>query len=272
LTSADGLVWSNDVAEVDNGGDDDRLLRGACVGVVDGQTTVLAVGGSALGVVRRSIDGGASWTVVDDELGWIGACAFNDDGVAVFVGSARSARSLDGGLTLVDHDTHFGEGGSWEMRDVIAVDSGFVAVGDLGASISSDGVAWTEPAGPAGLSRVASGNGILVAVGSGQLAHSPDGVTWTTLDAGGTVNDVVFAEGRFLIVGEGFTLSTVDGTAPQRQSAPAMGVVTVGVVDGQTVYVGSGWPDARSRSTDGITWSAVARDDRNAIADLVFLR
>jgi hypothetical protein len=82
---------------------------------------------------------------------------------------------------------------------------------------------------------------------------------------------VAFAEGRFLVVGEGFSLSTVDGTELQRQSAPAMGVVAVGVVDGQTVYVGSGWPDARQRSTDGVTWSAAARDDKNAIADLVFL-
>ncbi len=70
------------------------------------------MGGSGRGVVRRSTDGGESWATVDDDRGWIGACTFNDDGVATFVGSATSARSVDGGVTITDLQNRFDDGGN----------------------------------------------------------------------------------------------------------------------------------------------------------------
>ncbi len=267
LTSADGSAWGNDVAVVEGGGDDDNLLRGVCAH--DG--VVLAVGGSGHGVVRRSIDGGESWTTtVNDARGWIGACAFNHDGVAVFVGSARSSRSVDGGVTLIDHENRFYAGGNWQMRDVIVVDDTFVAVGDLGVSNSVDGINWTDPAGPRNLSRAAHGNGHTVVVGGALHAHSTDLTTWTETAHGG-VGDIVFADGGFLIVGEGFDLSSVDGVEFVQHAQPAMSRVAVGVVDGASVYVGINYPDVRRTSSDGRTWSEPIRDDKNAIDDLLFV-
>jgi len=45
----------------------------------------------------------------------------------------------------------------------------------------------------------------------------------------------------------------------------------VGVVNGRTRYVGSTFPDQRRISDDGETWRDVARDDGNAIDDLIFV-
>jgi hypothetical protein len=283
LTSDDGQQWEHDIADVVNGGDDDRLLRGVCVGDSSGDAIVVAVGGSGQGRVLRSADGGAAWSSVVDDRGWIGACAFgvvDDTPQFVFVGSARSDRSLDGGQTLVDHANHF-DGSSWHMRDVVFVAAGalgdgrarFVAVGDRGISQSFDGVSWSNPVGPSGLFRVAVGAGRLVAVGGGVLATSTDATTWTTQPGGvtGGGNDIHYADGRFLVVGEGYRLTSTDGLAWSRASQLALGRVTAGVIDGVTVWLGANWPDARFRSLDGVDWTPAGRDNGNAIDDLVFV-
>ena len=268
LTSVDGRVWDNDIEDAANGGDDDNLFRGVCAGVVDGVTVVLAVGGSVQGRVARSIDGGASWTQIVDDDGWIGGCAFHDS-VFVFVGSARSARSLDGGLTLVDQATHFLANGNWEMRDVEVVDGVFVAVGDTGVSTSIDGVTWPDPSGPVDVFRIAAGNGVAVVVGAGKHATSSDLVVWDEVADG--ANDLVFAEGQFLLVGEGFRLTSTDGATFLRANQPAMGRVSFGVVDGVPTWLGANFSDVRRLSTDGENWTDVANDGGNAIDDIVFV-
>jgi hypothetical protein len=272
LTSEDGRAWTNDVEDAAAGGDDDDLLRGSCAGTLNGARIVLAVGGSAQGRVMRSVDGGERWTEIVDDEGWIGACAF-DGSTFVFVGSARSARSLDGGLTLVDRETHFLEpGGSWEMRDVIFVDElgRFVAAGDLGVSTSDDGVVWTDPTGPQNLFRVAHGNGVVVVMGPSVRASSSDLLAFND-QATASINDIVFAEGRFLIVGEGFRQTSANGVDWVQENQPAMARVVFGVVDGAPVYVGAQFSDRRRLSSDGISWEDVANDDGNAIDDLVFI-
>ncbi len=284
LTSTDGRAWDNDVEDVAGGGDDDQLLRGACTGVVDGVTVVLAVGGSAAGRVLRSVDGGLSWTAIVDDDGWIGACAFSGHEF-VFVGSARSARSVDGGLSLVDRGVHFEKGGNWEMRDVAFVaqpdgDGQFIAVGDLGVSTSSDGVAWTAPAGPQNLFRLTSSadGETVVVVGPSLRASSPSTnlVDWNE-QAGSGFGDVGFAralnggQGLFLVVGEGFGETSPDGVTWTRQAQPAMARLVVGVVDGVETVVGANYADVRRLSTDGVTWQDVANDGGNAIDDLVFV-
>jgi hypothetical protein len=257
------------------GGDDDRLLRGACTGEAGGATVVLAVGGSQAGRVLRSVDGGVTWTAVVDQRGWIGACAFGVVGGAsrvVFVGSARSTVSLDGGRTLRDHRDQVTPLGNWQMRDVLFDgDAGrFVAVGDTGVSTSADGITWTAPAAPRDLFHVARGNGRLVAVGPSVVATSTDAARWTTRRDGG-VGDVVFADGRFLVVGEGFRLTSTDGASWARATQQAMQRVGAGLVGGTVVWVGASFPDARFVSTDGTTWTATARDGGNAIDDFVFV-
>jgi hypothetical protein len=283
LWSREGVTWQGDVEDVAHGGDDDRLLRGACVGAdTDGAQVLLAVGGSSQGRVLRSTDGGDTWTSYSDDRGYLGACAFgvvSGVGVFVVVGSARSDRSVDGGRTLVDHATHYDQG-SWHMRDVIFVpglgsDSTafFLAVGDRGITTSVDGVHWTTPVGPTGLFRVALGHGRLVAVGHNAWATSADGTTWTTdvasAPSGG--NDVAFADGRFMVVGSGFRSSSVDGLSWTRSEQPSLDHLVAGTVDGVVVWLGTRWPDVRLRSTDAETWTQVARDDGNALEDLVFL-
>lgn len=276
LTSGDGEGWENDVEDVAQGGDDDRLLRGVCAGSVGGETVVLAVGGSARGRVLRSVDGGVTWTLaVDDDRGWIGACAIDDEGVVIFVGSARSARSLDGGRTLVDHAVQFFPAGGWQMRDATIDGGRFVAVGDLGVSTSDEGVTWSAPAGPRGLARIARGDvfGVtrFVMIGFGVRATSSDLVAFSEapLRNGG---DVVFFDDRFLIVADGAQQVSTDGVAFTDAARPALSRVAAGVVNGRTRLVGANFPDVRRVSDDGgATWRDVAREGENAIDDLVFV-
>ena len=174
-------------------------------------------------------------------------------------------------MSLVDHASHFLEGGNWEMRDVIVSSGVFVAVGDLGVASSDDGVTWTAPVGPRDLFRVASTGSVLVAVGLNKHARSTDLTTWTEVAVGG-IGDVVFADDRFLIVGEGFGLTSSDGLNFVEHAQPAISRVAVGVVGGTSLYVGFNYPDVRRTSRDGRTWSEPARDDKNAIDDVIFVR
>ena len=277
LVSAAGETWQHDVAEVDDGGDDDRLFRGVCAGVVQGQRVLLAVGGSARGRVLRSVDDGVSWSLaVDDDRGWIGACAIDDAGVAVFVGSGRSDRSLDGGRTLIDPGTQRGAQGNWQLRDVVVAGDVFVAVGDAGVSTSVDGVVWSEPRGPRGLSRVAVGvfGGTMraVAVGASVRATSADLSSWSEspIDGG---RDVVCDGARFVVVGIGLRQVSTDGVSFAVSGGPAIERLAVGVVDGRPRFVGVRYPDRRQISDDAEIWTDVAAGGAsgNALVDVVFV-
>lgn len=277
LVSATGETWQHEVAEVDDGGDDDRLFRGVCAGVVQGQRVLLAVGGSARGRILRSVDDGVSWSLaVDDDRGWIGACAIDDAGVAVFVGSGRSDRSLDGGRTLIDPGTQRGVQGNWQLRDVVVAGDVFVAVGDAGVSTSVDGVVWSEPRGPRGLSRVAvgvfGGTMRVVAVGASVRATSADLTSWSEaaiVDG----RDVVCDGARFVVVGIGLRQVSTDGVSFAVSSGDALERLAVGVVDGRSRFVGVRYPDRRQISDDAEIWTDVAAGvaSGNALVDVVFV-
>ena len=206
-------------------------------------------------------------------VGWIGACAFGHDEagavVVAFGGSARSAASIDGGLTFSTVGRQFVGGAGWGTRDLEFIGDRFVAAGDLGVSTSGDGVTWTVPAGPGRLSHLTHGNGLTVVISGGIQASSADFVNWTQSSGGG--GDVIFAEGRFLIVGDGFRQTSTDGVTWTRAGQPPMSRVKFGVVNGQPRYVGANFPDQRRTSSDGITWTDTARDNGNAIDDLIFV-
>ena len=260
--------WDNDVEDGAGGGDDDNLLRGVCAG--DG--VIIAVGGAGNGRALRSIDGGATWTVSELGSGWLGGCAFGvvgDDRVFAAIGSGRAIRSVDGGLTWIDPEAHREGGRNWEMRDVAFLHGRFVAVGDTGTSTSVDGTGFSAPTGPPNLFRVAAGNGVWVAVGSGLRARSVDGITWTDEPTGG--RDVAFAGDHFVMAGAGQLFFSPDGQEWESRGGPTFERLVAGEVLGQTVYIGTLWPDARRRSTDGTNWDEVARDGGNAIDDLVFV-
>ena len=257
MTSLDGTTWQNDQSDVDDGGDDNHLLRDACSG--DG--VYLAVGGSSQARVLSTLDGVTYESFVDDR-GWLGGCAYGD-GVFVAVGSDRSIRSLDGGVTWTDPTVQRVNGRNWQARDIAFGAGRFVAAGDEGVSTSVDGINWSSPTGPS-VEHVAFGDGVWIALGDGSRGRSTDGVTWTFTTGGG--RDVVHDGQRFVSVGNGVVQTSRDGLSWQQTSGPSHELLA----HGGGVYVTATWSNRRRASSDLVTWREVGDDGGNALASIVF--
>jgi len=84
--------------------------------------------------------------------------------------------------------------------------SKFVAVGDSGVSVSSDGKSWERKGDAKGLNGVAFGGGKFVAVGDGGvIIYSADGDTWTPgegVDNSSILTSVAFGGGKFVVGGK----------------------------------------------------------------------
>ncbi len=265
MVSVDGNVWDS-VEDAAGGGDDDNLLRGACFT----GDRYLAVGGSVRGRIVSTRDGRTFSPVLDDQAGWFGACAANDDGsIIVAIGSGRTVRSVDGGATWIDPTQHF----PWNMRDVNFDGTRFVGVGNAGVTTSLDGVAWTAPSAPANaanlhrlvVARSGLAAGLYVARGD-QFVTSTDLLTWTVIPNMAAVHDVAHDGAAFFAVGEGSIWRSTDGVTWTPTAAPAMGRITIG----GGVYVGAQFPGVMRTSGDGNAWVNTLDDDDNAVEDIVY--
>jgi hypothetical protein len=273
---------------------DSEIFRGGEVGrggenvgdVVDTDFGIVA-GGSALWVSEDGI----IWDRVDglpDQM-WVGALAANDQGVVAVgqqgaLGEASVWFSPDG-----IEWTRSVPPGDHGVIDVVATDTGFVAVGDggyddvhiLGGILTSpDGVTWTQvPYDPALFEDaipdaiVATDHG-LVAVGwhTGVGSYdptgfpvwtSPDETTWTKHvvehDHGVGLSDLTVGTPGLLAAGESTVWFSPDGVAWQEVFPPDPDSWSSGHLGTSVAPMGDGFVAVGDAtvwiSPDGITWT-----------------
>lgn len=177
------------------------------------RNAIIAVGD----VVVRSIDGGATWTQVDDAQ------------VSVFQNMDLQGVAIDDAGLLVAvplaATTYFG---SWAFET------------------SADGISWTNRTGARGNS-VAYAGGVWVSVFGGTVLTSPDGFNWivvtNNLTGGPSLSRVVANDDVFVAVGAGGKVyKSADGA--NWEAIPAPGLTNwqdvISLDDGTVVVVGDG--------------------------------
>jgi hypothetical protein len=111
------------------------------------------------------------------------------------------------------------DGATWAVQDLpasagypraVAWDgSRYLATGDFGVMASPDGLAWSSPAGPAGMMAVAASPGEVMAVGPQGAVATGHGQRWITWKAGDALlQGVTWTGDRWVIVGSGGTILT----------------------------------------------------------------
>jgi|GEM_PF-2914107 len=136
----------------------------------------------------------------------------------------RVARSLDG----INWETHsVGFGG--EQTDLIFDGKKFMAVGETGLRISTDGLTWQSRPLPEGayVRAIAYGSGKYV-IGGRQLFTSSDGTNWTRYETGligNSVRSIAHGNGRWIATSSTTTFLSMDGVTWSGQSPSATGVV-----------------------------------------------
>lgn len=244
-----------------------------CVAAL-GHTMVAGCPGNGL---FRSIDGGASWTVVDNGLplstSYTTLVAFGN--TIFMICDAGFFSSRDTGLTWQDAGGNSGLSDVWR---VVATDSAVIAGLDAGSGLfrtTDDGDSWARDT--TGLnsgtifSLAAMGNLVFASTNEETFRSDDEGVTWNSIHLGcnamATCGTVVYAGGY------GACGRSVDSgrtwTNSSKGLPPSVQIYAIAVAaNDSTVIARSDY--SISRSTDrGTTWSAIDIDngsDINAIA------
>ena len=273
MSSVDGKTWENETQWVENGGDDDNLLRGACYG----NGLFVAVGGSQQTRIVTSRDG-KTWEEPNVErIGWLGDVAFgNEHFVAVGNGGAY-LRSRDG-KTWTDHNRVKEKEQRWprHFRKIVFGNGVFVAIGDQGRrTISKDGVEWTHDQSidqSIAQSDIAFGGGRFVIVGQNSYVNSStDGITWD--QARGLSDEIrITAVGwdgsHFIAAARQTGYTSADGLNWSPLNLSTRLPSRMFAVGGR--FIGTDWKSRMSTSADGVTWEFGQDDKKNAITDVAF--
>jgi len=176
-----------------------RLCQGICA--INSQLVYVvandASGKGDIGLIRRTLDGGASWENIelvdnyDGTTGWIGVSATDLNHVIVYAGKGRYAYTVDGGTSWVNDSMIIaGGGGPADINHLIMLDqTSWWAALDLDHIIftSNSGSLWTEQP------TAGSSNQFLVGIDAydsnlalitGQSASIPWGKILRTTDSG----------------------------------------------------------------------------------------
>jgi hypothetical protein len=260
--SLDGTTWSYLMP-----------LGEAPVDVVRGADKFLAStrGGAAL----HSTDG-ELWTAVPAPFS--GKLAYADNSYFLLGGAGRFARSQDGETwtMLSTGGTHTASYHS--LHDLVyAPDKDiYVAVGDDGILVSSDGINWLSAWSQdyTHFYAVAYGNGVFVAGGNSKILYSFNGYHWYAYPVPGDgvgISSIIHAQNRFILVEKwqnrvwivddedltNYSLFTpsVNMTGAQIIQTSAGGLL--GIVPVETCYEGCDGYNRIVRSSDGIDWQEV---------------
>ncbi|MCB1322404.1 MAG: hypothetical protein KDK34_19240 [Leptospiraceae bacterium] len=205
FASTNGLSWTQ-LASLNTGTSDSYFA-------IANYNGILVAGGSAgVGQVRRSTDGGQSWTnlaitnamtqLEDLEVGGNQLRGVNGNGDYMYFNSDATAHSattptgLGSGLTALAYCD-----GVW----VVVAPAGYIA------RTANDGATWNNQVTDAtfNLEDVACGNGRFVAVGhngtnAGVFTSQDAGFTWVKSNPPfGRTRGVAYGSGKFVIVGNG---------------------------------------------------------------------
>jgi hypothetical protein len=261
----DGMTWVDDMALIENGGDDAYALRA----VAWGNKQFVSLGFR----VMTSPDG-KTW----HDFGanavqqWFGSVVYAK-GLYVAVGGYGLRDTSTDAVTWMDH--HIDTVASHLPNGLIYDDAHgtFVSANDNGLrAFSLDGKAWTMSTGATTTTtrQLAAGNGIIVAVDGTNVALSGDGgMTWAAAPALAVrCQAIVFAQGHFLAIASGHAYTSTDGS--NWTDHPVANLNAGMVVYGHGTYVLFDNLKLR-RSTDGLTWAApITLPGTNALVAITF--
>ncbi len=247
-TSADGgLTW---IARTANAGT--NTLND--VSFVNSQ--FIAVGNS--GTLVTSPDG-LTWTArTSGTTSTLYSVTFGA-GKYVVGGNGVGVTSLDG-ITWTSASVY-----SSGPRSVIYAGGQFVGGGFAGAiTTSANGLTWAlRQAAPAGFSRdsIYANGRFVVVTSTANVNTSVDGVNWTVVaNASGTsatLGGVAYGNGRFVLAGTNAILSSTNAST-WIDHTPVGSFTLKAVAFGGGTFVAVGNSGVAYRSTDGLTWTAVA--------------
>lgn len=270
MTSADGIMWTDDVIVDPMGGDDDNLFRG--VGF-DGKQFI-AAGGSAAGQIATSPDG-KTWTFRPPGTSWLADVVPLGAALVTAGGNGLRQRSIDAGATWIDATPYY----AGHYRGIASGKGVAVAAGHtygnstVGlSSTTTDGKTWTaEVTGGSSFHSIAFGDvagGVFVAAGEDRCSTSPDGAAWTPCagTTGGGFDHVVFANGMFILGNASGYFTSTDGATFQHLDAEHHGVVAHGL----GLYVALDWPDHILTSPDLQSWTVRSGDTGPAFVEVAF--
>lgn len=237
-----------------SGYDTENLFRSACAGrLPSGDPLVVAVGGgtasspaasavsSVPGRIARSSDGESFTHEVSLDgkapsvllnTNWLGGCAFGN-GKLVVTGAYYSLTSTDG-ASFAKHSVSGLESGGQSVDFVarhMTFGAGlFVAGGEPGIYVSSDGVSW-EVVSDKRANRMFFHDGVFLAVfeNATDYQRSTDGRSWTSLTAPRGLNRVAHDGTRFIASSaDGALLTSDDGSSftvhPTQNDQPLSGI------------------------------------------------
>lgn len=242
MTSSNGgSTWTNDVADVANGGDDKWLQRAA----IYFKGYFLTFGWR----IQSSIDG---VTFASTTLGaWIGGVA-EGNGRLVAAGSCGGRTYSDDGIkwtevkdSVMTDCTH--------LRSVVYGNGIFYAYGDALRMTSPNGVTWTKQSALT-VSGIDFGLGYFWGVSGGKTVRSTDGITWTEFTVPGASGVTAFSfVNNFVLLTttSGKNYRTTDGSTWSQFGGGVSGRVKYG----GGVYLSVAWQTVY-RSTDGMTWTS----------------
>jgi len=271
LVSTDGKTWEQTAQWVENGGDDDNLLRG----LTYGNGKFVAVGGSKTAPIVSSEDG-RTWKEQRLTGGWLGDVAYGNGTFVTVGGGGRRLRSQDG-MTWIDEGRtkELQPGFPRHYRQIVFGNGTFVAVGDKGRrTLTKDGITWTHDAPPndqLDRQHIAFGGGRFVIVGpNGYRTSSVDGQTWEAEQSAGEepLQSVLWTGDRFWALGRRIAFSSPDGKKWERHEAKN---IPGRVAQGGSRFVGFSWKCNRFTSHDLLTWERTGSDDGNAITSIYYL-
>jgi len=207
-TSADGATWTSAPAGVPEGMADMTYGNGRFVAVGAGGRAAWSTNGSVWTPVAAPLNAGDNFIAV----------RYGDAGGGMFVAlGARGSvyTSPDGAVW-----SRQSGGRLMTYRQIVKGGDKFVAVGDSGVAVSSDGRDWSGRTAGRRLQAVAYGGGRFVAVGdSGARFSSADGgETWTDhsltgIDREIMLTSIAFGDGVFIAGGRTPVGSVIGGAA-----------------------------------------------------------
>jgi hypothetical protein len=249
-----GKTWGDEKFDVEEGGDDEWLIR--CVAHGNGQFV-------AAGYHVHTSTDGANWKSSGKMDQWIGGVAFAEGKWVAAGGYGLRATSVDG----MDYQRIQSGGNVTNAFRTLGYDETFgrwIAVGDEGIIQSTaDGEEWVAGEGSeitARLFNIAVGNGITVAAARTELVVSNDGgLTWGSYQQIETgIFDLAYADDGFVATSRDAVLTSPDGVDWTRRSVEDM--------DGQVGCHGAICVTLSARRAfrsedSGVTWQPTATFD-----------
>ncbi|MFK5922030.1 MAG: hypothetical protein QM496_07610 [Verrucomicrobiota bacterium] len=272
ITTDGGQNWTHDTHWIEKGGDDNKLLRGACYGA----GTFVAVGGSKIAPIIVSKNG-IDWQEQQLAGGWLGDVAYGNGWFVAVGGGGSYLRSKDGlKWSARQRNKEVKPGYPRHYRKIAFGNGLFVAVGDKGRrTVSANGVTWSEDQTiKEKLKRqnILFAKGRFVIIGSGgYLTTSQDGLSWSTpkLSTTEDLRSILWDGKKFIVTAKSDLIISNDGLNWRKVAARGGVPSTIYYDPVAKTYFGFSWRSRKWTSPNGLNWKRHEDSGKNAITAIV---